>query len=162
MANLTDLFPGRTVEHAENAAADVLRAVADHFTEVRPTEPMDPQVLVVTIGAEAYKACGRSIGGRSAELARAAQAAAPEVVDGITRGEYALRARQAANAGGYEWTEDDNKPVIPTIPGQRKEPVRPAPEQSDVPVCCGRPMQRDGQQFVCRKCRSYVDLGGVA
>lgn len=161
MANLTDLFPGQTVEHAENAVADVLRAVADHFTEVRPTEPMDPQVLVVTIGAEAYKACGRSIGGRSAELARAAQAAAPEVVDGITRGEYALRARQAANAGGYEWTEDDNKPVIPTIPGQRREPARPAPEQSDVPVCCGRSMRRDGEQYVCRKCGSYFQ-GGVA
>ena len=161
MANLTDLFPGRTVEHAENAAADVLRAVADHFTEVRPTEPMDPQVLVVTIGAEAYKACGRSIGGRSAELARAAQAAAPEVVDGITRGEYALRARQAANAGGYEWTEDDNKPVIPTIPvsARSRSGRRRAVGRAGV---LRRPMQRDGQQFVCRKCRSYVDLGGVA
>jgi hypothetical protein len=161
MANLTDLFPARADEHAESTAADVLGAVADHFTEVRPTEPMDPQELLVTIGAEAYNACGRSLGGRSAELARAAQAAAPAVVDGITRGEYALQLRKAASAGGYEWTEDDNRPVIPTIPGQRRESARSVLKQPDAPVCCGRPMRRDGAQFVCRKCGGYFQ-GGAA
>lgn len=161
MANLTDLFPGRTVEHAEITAAAVLLAVADRFTQVRPTEPTDPQELLVTIGAEAYELCGRSLGGQTAELARAAQAAAPEVVDGITRGEYALRARKAAVEDSYEWTEDDNKPVIPTIPGQRREPARSASGQSGAPTCCGRPMRRDGEQFVCRKCGGYFQ-GGVA
>lgn len=65
-------------------------AACDHFTEVRPTEPMDPQELLVTIGAEAYDLCGRSLGGRSGELARAAQAAAPGVPMTTTRAREAL------------------------------------------------------------------------
>ena len=26
-------------------------------------------------------------------------------------------------------------------------------------TCCGQPMQRDGQQYVCRKCGGWADPG---
>lgn len=26
-------------------------------------------------------------------------------------------------------------------------------------TCCGRPMARDGQQYVCHRCRAWVDPG---
>lgn len=28
---------------------------------------------------------------------------------------------------------------------------------TDAPTCCGRTMQRDGQQYVCRRCHAWVD-----
>ncbi|WNI20358.1 hypothetical protein [Actinacidiphila sp. ITFR-21] len=145
----------------------VLLAVADHFTNVHPTEVLDPGALVVTIGAEAYNASGRSLNGGTGELSRAALAAAPEVTDDITRGEYALRLRRTLTTAGVEWSEDDNQRVIPSIPGPRPAPTpgpRPViprqPEGSDTPTCCGRPMTRDGQQWVCGKCKGWHDLGG--
>jgi len=30
---------------------------------------------------------------------------------------------------------------------------------ADAPVCCGRKMRRDGSQWVCRKCRGWLDAG---
>jgi hypothetical protein len=27
------------------------------------------------------------------------------------------------------------------------------------PVCCGRPMDRDGSQYVCGKCGGWIDPG---
>ncbi|WP_284576714.1 hypothetical protein [Streptomyces sp. 2P-4] len=30
------------------------------------------------------------------------------------------------------------------------------------PVCCGRPMRRDGAQLVCRKCKSWTQPGVLA
>lgn len=166
MANHTDLFPTPDREQSENAdsaAGLVLAAVANHFTDVRPTEAMAPAALVVTVSSEAYNACGRSIGGRAAELSRAALAIAPEATGDLTRGEYALRLRHVLTSSGYEWSEDDNQRVIPIIPRQRQKPARPEPEQSDAPTCCGRPMNRDGQQWVCGKCGAWTDSGpGVA
>jgi hypothetical protein len=29
------------------------------------------------------------------------------------------------------------------------------------PKCCGRPMRRDGRQFVCSKCKGWNDSGLV-
>ncbi|MFH9823034.1 hypothetical protein [Streptomyces bobili] len=29
-------------------------------------------------------------------------------------------------------------------------------------TCCGRPMQRDGNQYVCRKCGAWIDPGTAA
>lgn len=162
MAQITD----QTTVNREDVDR-VLLAVADHFTNVNPTEVLDPGALVVTIGAEAYNASGRSLGGRTAELSRAALDAAPEATDGITRGEYALRLRRLPAPTGSEWTEDDNQRVIPLIPGPRPAPApgpRPViprqPEGSDAPTCCGKPMKRDGQQWVCGKCKGWHDLGG--
>lgn len=136
---------------AEKAVSLVLLAVADHFTETTPTDVLGGASLLVCVGAEAYKFTGRRSNGEGPALSKAAMAVMPEVPAGITRGEFALHLRRAVDA--HEWTSDDNKRVIPTIPGPRKA------EQSTAPTCCGRPMRRDGRQFVCRKCKAWVDPG---
>lgn len=28
-------------------------------------------------------------------------------------------------------------------------------------TCCGKPMQRDGQQLVCRTCGGWIDTGAA-
>lgn len=61
--------------------------------------------------------------------------------------------------------EDPNGPCIPRItgiPGPRTEPepvparIPQQPTGSVAPTCCGRPMKRDGSQWVCRRCRAWV------
>ncbi|MFC8723704.1 hypothetical protein [Streptomyces bacillaris] len=45
-----------------------------------------------------------------------------------------------------------------SIPGQRipaKVPEQPI-RQEAAPVCCGRPMRRDGDQLVCRRCGGWT------
>ncbi|GGZ23661.1 hypothetical protein GCM10010387_16070 [Streptomyces inusitatus] len=32
---------------------------------------------------------------------------------------------------------------------------------SDAPTCCGRPMSRSGSQYVCKKCKSWVQPGVI-
>jgi hypothetical protein len=142
----------------------VLLAVADHFTETDPTKPLEPAALLIAFGAEAYQLTDRSISGGGPALARAGLAAAPAPRDGITRGEYALLLCKLPAAPGAEWGDDANERVIPLIPHPRTEPT-PAPAEdgvSDTPSCCGRTMRRDGQQWVCDKCKSWHDLGGRA
>ncbi|WP_225846939.1 hypothetical protein [Streptomyces sp. HPF1205] len=156
MPNSTD----HTCPDAEDDVVRILLAVADHFAEVRPTEALDTESLVVVISAETYDACGRSIDGRSTSLALAAHAAAPEMTEEMTRGEYALRLRRQFTASGHDWTDDDNQPVIPIIPGPRQAPQQQDPPQQGAPSCCGRPMRREGQQFVCGECGAWVDNGG--
>lgn len=139
----------------------VLLAVAGHFTETDPTGALEPHALLIAFGAEAYRRTDRSISGGAQALSRAGLAAAPEPHEGITRGEYALLLRKAAASLGAEWGEDANERVIPIIPAQRPAPA-PAPAEdgtSSAPHCCGRPMQRDGQQWVCSKCKGWTDTG---
>lgn len=89
---MTEQFPNT----ADIAA--VHAAVAIHLTQVRPTEALAPDALLVCIGAESYKLLGRSFGGRTAQLARAARAAAPDIPDGMPRGKYALLLADAVTA----------------------------------------------------------------
>ncbi|WP_019548582.1 hypothetical protein [Streptomyces sulphureus] len=127
MGHSTDLKP------AERASADspdfvetvarVLVNVAEHFTTTRPTEPLDQNALLVSIGAESYKVCGRSIGSQAAHISRATLSVAPAVEQAITRGEYALRLRKTVGLPPeIAQASDDNERVIPRIPGPRREP----------------------------------------
>ncbi|MET9321940.1 hypothetical protein ABZX75_17360 [Streptomyces sp. NPDC003038] len=101
---------------ADAAVGHVLLAVADHFTENNPTKELEPVALLIAFGAEAYRLTDRSIGGGGQALAKAAFEAAPELIPGTTRGEYALILRTAAKDGA-EWGDDANEPVIPRITG---------------------------------------------
>lgn len=126
-------MPHCTDHTCADTATDVVRvllAVAEHFTQILPTEVLDAEMLLVIISAKAYDACGRSVGRWSVELSRAAQAAAPQMAVGITRGEYALGLRREFASAGHEWTDDDNRPVIPRIPPPRREQPG-APRQND-------------------------------
>lgn len=153
MAQITDLDAV-----VREGVKRVLAAAADHLTEIHPTAALDPEGWLVIISAEAHKLTGTS---RDASLlAQAALDTAPASNAGTTRGEYALILRRAAFGGASEWGDDANEPVIPTVPGQRPAPAEDA--ASDAPQCCGRPMRCDGQQWVCSKCKSWVDLGGSA
>jgi hypothetical protein len=140
--------------------AEVLVAVADHFTTVNPTEALEQPALLIAFGAEAYKFTHRSTDGGCQALARASLAAAPEPATSITRGEYALVLRRTAVGMGATWGDDANERVIPIIPAPRPHPPQPQPEQSSAPTCCGRAMNHDGQQWVCGKCGAWHDLGG--
>ncbi|WP_381792890.1 hypothetical protein [Streptomyces niveus] len=106
----------------------VLRAVAEHFTEIRPTEVLERQSLAIAFGAGAYKVADRSMSGGSDKLAGAALVLAPEAPDGITRGEYALLVRRVLAESGHEWSDGDNDRAIPAIPRPRTEPTPKAPK----------------------------------
>lgn len=66
----------------------------------------------------------------SPPLARALRARAPEVTAPVTRREYAARLRTALQ-----------------------------PDVVNAPSCCGRPMRKDGEQFVCGRCGAWSDPG---
>lgn len=145
----------------------ILAAVADHFTEVDPTADLEQHSLLICFGAEAYRLTNGKPGGDSNRLSAAAFGAAPQFAPPVTRGEYALILRRTLADAGVRWTEDDNERVIPRVPGPRTAPtpaplprIPAQPEGSDAPTCCGRAMTRDGQQWVCGKCKGWHDLGG--
>jgi len=165
MAQVTDRTqagPGDAAVDAAELAGLVLTAVAEHFTDVNPSVVLDAPSLLICVSTTAYELAGRSIGTDSAAMSRAAMDAVPEMPAGVTRGAAAVLMREAVEECGHEWTEADNGRVIPRIPGQRPAPEPKGPEQSAAPLCCGRPMRRDGQQFVCRKCGGWTDRGGDA
>ncbi|MEU5834523.1 hypothetical protein ABZ820_12735 [Streptomyces diacarni] len=113
MLNCTDQSSGLYPDAEEDpkvAAGRVLAAVADHLTDRDPTFPMDPCMRLVCIGAEAYKLADRSVFGDAPAMSRAALAEAPEVPEGITRGEYALLLRKAAKECGYDVSGGDGEP----------------------------------------------------
>ncbi|MEU8870491.1 hypothetical protein AB0D24_04860 [Streptomyces javensis] len=119
MPNLTDQVVRETREATEDpkvTAGRVLAAVADHLTAVNPTFAMELCTRLVCIGAEAYQLADRSMFGDAPAMSRAALAEAPEVPEGITRGEYALLLRRAAKACGYDRHSEDNEPIIPANP----------------------------------------------
>ncbi|MGW6416324.1 hypothetical protein [Streptomyces sp. NPDC055055] len=149
----------------------VLRAVAQHFRTVNPDYALESLSLQVCVGAEAYNLVDRRRDGDAHRIARAALAAMPEMLTGITRGEYVLHIRETVLNAGHDWPDGDNDPAIPSIPGipgPRTEPVpakvptQPGPESSAAPSCCGRKMRRDGTQWVCGKCGGWTDNGRVA
>ncbi|MEV5677285.1 hypothetical protein [Streptomyces sp. NPDC052179] len=159
MSKTTDQNLAGTMSLDESTEA-VLVAVAEHFRSVRPTDALECTDLLVCVGAEAYNFAGRRLDGSSARLAEAALAAMPHMFGGITRGEAVFHIRAAAVAAGHDWPDGDNDPAIPRIPGPR------SPQAAAVEVepygsltCCGRPMGRQGTQWVCGVCGSWVDLG---
>lgn len=168
MPQVTDLKEGTGAHSALSPeTALILAAVAQHFTEVNPTADLGQHSLLVSFGAEAYRFTDGKPGRNADGMAAAAYSAAPRFSPPVTRGEYALILRRVLTDAGVEWTEDDNQPAIPRVPGPRTEPVPgplpriPAqPRGSDAPTCCGRAMKRDGPQWVCGKCKGWHDLGG--
>jgi len=127
MPNLTDLRQGGAQDGTEDlavAVAEALAAVAVHFTATNPTGVLDETALLVCVSSEAYRLFDRMVGSSTQSAARGALEAAPERAAGITRGEYALLLRKAAVAHGYDWGDEDNRPVVPRrpIPGQRPAP----------------------------------------
>lgn len=111
----------RDTAPAERTASSVLLAVANHFTETAPTDVLEQHSLLVCVGAEAYRLAERRSTGETQALSKAALAVMPEVPEGITRGEFALRLRRTA--AHHEWTDDDNTKVIPSIPAPRRAPM---------------------------------------
>ncbi|WP_433341660.1 hypothetical protein [Streptomyces sp. CA-253872] len=104
---------------------EVLAAIATHFADTHPGRPLTRVALVGAVASESYLARNRSTsGGGGAEFSRAVQDALPPADYALTRGQYAALVRE--RVASYEWTEDDNKPVIPRIPG-----MRPAPDTGE-------------------------------
>ncbi|MGW1989637.1 hypothetical protein [Embleya sp. NPDC001921] len=116
--NATDLKSRSLADAQTDKVVRVLGAVAHHLTVSRPEAKLGPDALSVVVSSKAYEICPR-MGARL--LADAAMKAAPVGDHGITRGEYALRLRRTITEAGYEWSDEDNKPVIPPIvPAPRK------------------------------------------
>ncbi|WP_030236910.1 hypothetical protein [Streptomyces sp. NRRL S-350] len=121
--NLTDV-----ITPPEEAAGAVLARVAETLRTAYPGAALGGSVYGLLF-AEAYKAVDAEA--EAGLLAQIALRLLPEITGGITRGEYALVLLKAARAAGYEWTEADNEPVIPSIPGfphPRKEQPAKGPE----------------------------------
>ncbi|MGC0418353.1 hypothetical protein [Embleya sp. AB8] len=114
--NATDLKAPLADARSEDVMR-VLGAVAHHLTVSRPDGKLGPDALAVVVSSKAYEICGPRSG--ASLLADAAMKAAPVGDFGITRGEYALRVRRVIADAGYEWSDEDNEPVIPKIPAPR-------------------------------------------
>lgn len=130
--NRIDSHPARPMgvtDEQMDQAATVLAEVAAAYAKTAPEDLVDEITVVARIGASAYVQAGRSCHGGSAAVSRLAQHLAPVVPTGATAAEYARLLLDAARAAG--WSEDDNEPVIPKIPGPRTgEPRRvPAPRR---------------------------------
>jgi hypothetical protein len=125
MQNSTDrpLGPAQDVtgEHSSKAAL-VLAEVAKVLREGDATGTVDPMNLAVLVGVRAYDQAGRSCHGGGQNVSRIALRTVGNVAEGITRGKLAERVAAAATELGYDWTQDDNEPAIPThpVPGPRQ------------------------------------------
>ncbi|MFE6551682.1 hypothetical protein ACFVHS_25225 [Streptomyces sp. NPDC057746] len=124
MAQITDRGPGVTQdvtgEH-ESKAAQVLAQVAGLLATEQPEAVLDGIDFAVLVGAKAYELGGRSCHGGGPSISRLALNRVGDVPAGVTRVEFAVRVAQAAAALGYDWTADENRRVIPTIPAPRRE-----------------------------------------
>jgi len=125
MQNSTDRSPGLaqdvTGEHASKAAL-VLAEVAKTLRKGAGDEPVDPATFLVLVGVRAYDLGGLSCHGGGQNISRRALRAVGELPQGITRRALAERVTQAATELGYDWSQDDNQPVIPKhpVPGPRE------------------------------------------
>jgi hypothetical protein len=124
MAQSTDRRPavgrGVTDEH-RSKAAEALALTAGRLASDRPTEPVDDIEFAALLGAKVYDVGGRSGSGGGVWISRLALEQAGDVPAGVTREVFAVQVAQAAQALGYDWSADDNRRVIPTIPGPRRE-----------------------------------------
>lgn len=95
MRNQADEALARTGPN--EAAVQLLTAVADHLTTVQPGAPFPPAAQLARINATAYALWEDDLKADDLhDRIRAALAIAPELRPGTTRGEYALQLRQAA------------------------------------------------------------------
>jgi hypothetical protein len=120
MAQSTDPRPavgqGVTGEHASRAAL-VLAGVAGELAVEDPTVPVDPSDFPIMVGIHAART-GITGGQNVSRLAMRTVGAIPV---GVTREVFAVQVAQGAQALGYDWSADDNRRVIPTIPAPRPE-----------------------------------------
>lgn len=121
-------------------AGQVLARVATVLHRLHPELMLQSGQLCGSLLREAYADVATDAEANS--LAQAAFGLLPDTTN-LTRGEAALRLFKAARAAGfdwttqdcrpvapidsYEWTDDDDKPAIPKIPGQRKSAVAAGP-----------------------------------
>lgn len=111
-----DTVQGVTGEH-ESRAALVLARVAGELATTNPTAVVDPLDFPIMVGIHAAST-GITSGQNVSRLALRAAGAVPV---GASREAFAVQVAQGAQALGYDWSADDNRRVIPTIPGQRRE-----------------------------------------
>ncbi|WP_309318844.1 hypothetical protein [Streptomyces salinarius] len=120
MAQSTDPRPavgqGVTGEHASRAAV-VLAGVAGELAATDPTVPVDPTDFPILVGVHAART-GVTGGQTVSRLALRTVGAIPV---GVSREVFAVQVARGAQALGYDWTADDNRRVIPTIPAPRPE-----------------------------------------
>ena len=120
MAQSTDPRPavgqGITGEH-ESRAALVLAGVAGELATDSPEAVVDPTDFPIMVGIHAAR--GGITGGQN--VSRLAMRTVGAVPPGVSREEFAVQVAQGAQALGYDWSADDNRRVIPTIPAPRRE-----------------------------------------
>ncbi len=120
MAQITDPRSARgrdvTGEH-ESRAAVVLATVAGELAVEEPTALVDPTDFPIMVGIHAARS--GITGGQN--VSRLALRTAGAIPAGVTREVFAVQVAQGAQALGYDWSADDNRRVIPTIPTPRRE-----------------------------------------
>jgi hypothetical protein len=121
-------------DSAETATVGkTLADVAGHLAACRPDDLLTTDAMPVCVSAAVYNDCERGTSTRTLRARiQAALQAAPEPEPRTTRGRYADVLRKTAAEHG--WTEEDNKPAIPRIPGPRREEPAPAPRSAAAPV----------------------------
>jgi hypothetical protein len=120
MAQSTDPRPavgqGVTGEH-ESRAALVLATVAGELASTDPEGVVDPTDFPIMVGIHAART-GLTSGQNVSRLALRTVGGVPA---GVTREVFAVQVAQGAQSLGYDWSADDNRRVIPTIPAPRRE-----------------------------------------
>jgi hypothetical protein len=132
MSKTTDLRPpggGGLTDEQRSTAAEALARTAGHLASQDPKGLVGDEVdFAVLVGAKVHASGACSGAGGGVRIARLALAAVGGVPTGSPRDVFALRVAEAAASLGYDWTADDNRRVIPTIPAPRRgshDAVRP-------------------------------------
>ncbi|MEW2568384.1 hypothetical protein [Streptomyces sp. NPDC047070] len=115
----TDLQPRGPEGAADDfkiGAGWVLATIAHRYRGESPEAAVEPLGFVVAVGAAGYKLMGGSYRGGLPLVARIAHDVAPDVREGVTRGEFAGLLSVAARSLGFEWGDDVDEPAIPRIP----------------------------------------------
>ncbi|MFD0209164.1 hypothetical protein ACFVH9_08500 [Streptomyces hirsutus] len=107
-------------EHRSKAAV-ALAMVAGHLATRDPQRALNALDFAVLVGVKVYDVGGRSRAGDGVDISHLVLEAVGEVPAGVSRVEFAVPVAKAAQALGYDWTADDNRRVIPTIPAPRRE-----------------------------------------
>jgi hypothetical protein len=123
MAKSTDLqaaSPQGPTDEQRSTAAETLARVAGHLASIDPDHRIDDIGFAVLVGAKLWDVALRTGVSGGEHVLHVALDAVGTVPSDMTRAELAVPVAQAAQALGYDWSADDNRRVIPTIPAPRR------------------------------------------
>ncbi|MFF0092750.1 hypothetical protein ACFYSF_22695 [Streptomyces canus] len=122
MAKTTDLCASRAqdlTDEQRSMAAESLARTAGRLAVDDPNGLVYALDFAALVGGMVYEVGAERGTGRGLRVQRAALAAVGPVPSGVTGVEFAVLVARAAQGLGYDWSADDNRRLIESIPAAR-------------------------------------------